>query len=268
MKNRKAEAVKKRITERKKVILQNKKWYPEQESLEKNDFAYMEKAEISKDYFNLDQNNKTDQDNKTEQNTPTFSDWFLFRLLFSMCFVLIVAIMFRSTNPSFDAFKSFIENSMKKDYQFAKISTWTSKTMGDMFSFSPLDFFKTSDELKQNSEVIPVSGKVIESFKKNGKGITVETNRDKAIATIQDGIVIFAGYDKNHGKTVIVQQSNQMNVWYGNLGSIKVNLYQHINTGDSLGTVTNDSISNRGEYYFAIEKDNKFLDPSKVISFE
>lgn len=267
MKNRKAEAIKKRITERKKVNLQNKNWHQEQESFEKNDFAYMEKTEIHKDDLNSEQSN-LDQNEKKELNNPTFSDWFLFRLLLSMCLVLIVAIIFRSTNPSLNSFKSFIKNSMKKDYQFVKISNWTSKTMGDMFSFSPMEFFKSSDGLNQNNDVIPVSGKVIESFKKNGKGITVETNRDKVVTAIQDGIIIFAGYEKNHGKTIIVQQSNQMNVWYGNLGSIKVNLYQHIASGDALGIVTNDSVSNRGEYYFAIEKDNKFLDPSKVITFE
>ncbi|MDF2558418.1 MAG: peptidase [Bacillales bacterium] len=264
MKNRKAEAVKKRIAERKRVILQNKKWQPEQEIFENNDLPLIETTENS----NSNDSFQQEPNKSIGQNTHTFSDWFLFRLLVSMCFVLIVAIMFRSTNPSLDSYKTFLKNSMKRDYQFAKISNWTSKTMGDMFSFSPIEFFKSSEGLRKNSDVIPVSGKVVESFKKNGKGITVETERDKDVTSIQDGIVIFAGIDKNHGKTIIVQQSDQMNVWYGNLGSIKVNLYQHVSSGESLGKVLNKSTSNRGEYYFAIEKDDKFFDPSKVISFE
>ena len=262
MKNRKVEAVKQRIAERKKESIHLKNWHSEQKLLEENDTTTMYNHESNEDYLPSKQSKQINQDNMT------YANWFLFRLMVSMCLVLIIAILFRSTNPSLNGVKSFVENAMKRDYQFAKISNWTNETLGDSFSFSPMSFFDKKSDSNLNENVIPVSGKVKESFKKNGKGITVETTRDKSVTAIKAGVVIFAGYNEIYGKTIIVQQSNKMNVWYGNLATIKVNLYQHVTNGEALGTVTNKGTTNHGEYYFAIEKSNKFLDPTKVISFE
>jgi stage IV sporulation protein FA len=262
VKNRKAEAVKKRIAERQKETIHFKNWHIEQKLLEKDDSITIENHESNEEIF------LSDQGKQIKQQNMTYANWFLFRLMVSMCLVLIVAILFRSTNPSLDGFKSFVENAMKRDYQFAKISNWSNETLGDSFSFSPMSFFEKKSNSNLNDNVIPVSGKLKESFKKNGKGITVETNRDKSVTAIKAGVVIFAGIDESHGKTIIVQQTNKMNVWYGNLATIKVNLYQHVTNGEALGTVTNKGTTNSGEYYFAIEKNDKFLDPTKVISFE
>jgi stage IV sporulation protein FA len=262
VKNRKAEAVKKRIAERKKETTHFKNWQLEQNLIVKDESTTIENHESNVDQF-LSDNGK-----QIKKENMTYANWFLFRFMVSMCLVLIVAILFRSKNPSLDGFKSFVENAMKRDYQFAKISNWTNETLGDSFSFSPIAFFEKKSDSNLNDNVIPVAGKLKESFKKNGKGITVETNRDKSVKAIKAGVVIFAGYDEIHGKTIIVQQANKMNVWYGNLATIKVNLYQHVTNGEALGTVTNKGSSNYGEYYFAIEKNDKFLDPTKVISFE
>ena len=69
---------------------------------------------------------------------------------------------------------------------------------------------------------------------------------------IESGIVVYVGEKDNLGNTVIVQGVDGVDVWYSNLGEVKVSLYDYISNGDLLG------LSN--EYYLiSLYKDGKLI---------
>ena len=85
--------------------------------------------------------------------------------------------------------------------------------------------------------------------------------------SVLDGTVIFAGNKENYGKIVIVQHADGSESWYGQLKEIYVKNYDQVKAGQALGVVNPTGVDT-GEFYFAIKKDEKFIDPVQVISFE
>ncbi|MFL6557444.1 MAG: peptidoglycan DD-metalloendopeptidase family protein, partial [Bacillus sp. (in: firmicutes)] len=57
--------------------------------------------------------------------------------------------------------------------------------------------------------------------------------------------------------------------WYANLDEINVKLYEYIEKRKVVGTAgSTGEDDTKGKYYFAIKKDDKFIDPIQVIRFE
>ena len=79
-----------------------------------------------------------------------------------------------------------------------------------------------------------------------------------------------AGVKEGLGKTVVVQHADKTETWYGNLDEIDVKLYEYVEKRQVVGTVSGSTgeDKSKGKYYFAIKKDDKFIDPIQVIRFE
>lgn len=72
------------------------------------------------------------------------------------------------------------------------------------------------------------------------------------VKSIESGIVVYVGEKDNLGNTVIVQGVDGVDVWYSNLGDVRVSLYDYVSSGDLLG------LSN--EYYLiSLYKDGKLI---------
>jgi stage IV sporulation protein FA len=208
-----------------------------------------------------------------ENGHPLFQkEVFMFKILLSVCLVLIVAILFKNGSSNLDPARNFVSKAMENDFQFAAISTWYEEQFGN-----PLAFFPTSDGKETetaDAEVatppeyaVPAIGTVTESFQDNGQGVMVETGSNSSVEAMNSGTVTFAGTRDNLGKTVIIQHADGSQTWYGNLESIKVPLYTYIKTGDEVGKVT-DTENEKGMFYFAIKQGETFIDPIQVIKFD
>lgn len=191
----------------------------------------------------------------------------IFRLVVSVFLIISVAIIYRLPYSSLQPAKQFIGQVFRTDFPFAKNNAWISEKLGELYVLTPWKtVFKENNKVGEES--VPVSGKIRESFRKNGKGIVIETDLEQKVRAIEAGIVIFSGQDNKLGKTIIIQQANGMNVWYGQLSALEVGLYDQVKKGDNVGQAANNSDDKFGQYYFAIEKDNAFVDPMQVIFFE
>ncbi len=249
MKNNRAEEIKKRIASRRKQTLSTNAWTLLEDSEQTPHLNYSS-------YYHGDSEENQDS-RKPEVNR------LLLRTLLSICLVIVVAAVNFLPNKQLEPARKQIGQVMQTNFEFATMSDWLSKRVGDIYAVLPSRFSK-----KDQSEAIPVSGKLLETFKENGKGIMVETTTGVSVKTIAAGVVIFAGDDDKTGKTVIVQQTNKMNVWYGHLSDIDVTLYQHVDQGTGIGVVSEGAAAGHGTYYFAIKKENHFVDPIQVISLE
>jgi len=243
--NGRVEEVRKRIADRRK----------------KNDYS------TSATWGKEDGNRWDHHDEEIKHELFPIRNGFILRCLISIVLVIVVAVIHSLPNEEFKSARGWIGQAVDKDFQFAKVANWFSTNTGNLYSFLPFDLNKPNDTVEQVT-AIPVSGRLLESFKKNGKGIIVETVLDKNVEAIDAGVVIFVGEDLTHGKTVIVQQADGMDVWYGELQEIYVTLYEHVQKGQALGQVTPSEDGSQGEYYLAIEQDKQFIDPTKVITLE
>jgi stage IV sporulation protein FA len=208
------------------------------------------------------------------------SDWhplfkkevFFFKILASILLVLMIAILFRNHTATFDPARNIVLKSMENDFKFATVSKWYEDKFG-----KPLALLPFTDKSKGGTKTVvqkeydvPVSGKILENFEKNGQGIMIETGKGASVKAIKDGTVLFAGVKDGLGKTVIIQHPDKTEAWYGNLADINVNLYEKVEKAKIVGTVS-DSTSDattKGKYYFAIKKGDHFIDPIQVIRFE
>ncbi|MCD7032928.1 M23 family metallopeptidase [Metabacillus sp. GX 13764] len=202
----------------------------------------------------------------TEQKPghPLFkSNLFMLKLLLSACLVLFAAITFKNQSPVLDNARTFITSNMEKEFQFAAVSSWYQKQFGQ-----PLAFFQQNekDSSTPKQYAVPASGKVLESFKDNGQGIMVETNKP-AVDAMNEGIVISAGENPETGLTVVLQHADGSESWYGHLTQIDVSLYDFVKTGKEIGSIK-EGANKKGTYYFAIKKGERFIDPIQVISFD
>lgn len=206
-----------------------------------------------------------------EQEHPLFrKEVFIFKIFASACLVLIIAILFRNQSDSLQDARNIVKKSMEQEFEFASISAWYEKQFG-----KPLAILPISDKNKQIQEAevgkqyaLPASGKIVESFKSNGKGIMIETEKGAAVKTMNAGRVIFAGEKEGIGKTVILQHQDKSESWYGGLGELKVTFSEYVEKGKEVGTVSSRKDASAGSFYFAIKKGDDFIDPNQVIRFE
>lgn len=209
-------------------------------------------------------------DSSSEKDHPLFKkEYFYFKALAALCLFLLIAVMFKHPSAKLDDARSFVQETMNKEFQFASVSNWYEEKFGKPIAFLPEEAeSKTGNEKLNNQYDLPVMGKITESFESNGEGIILETGVDSKVEAMNKGVVIFAGSRDELGKTVVIQHSDKSESWYGHLASVNVKLYESVSKGKEIGKVTKSEDGTKGSFYFAIKKDDAFIDPKKVIPFE
>ncbi|WAA10248.1 M23 family metallopeptidase [Fervidibacillus albus] len=202
-----------------------------------------------------------------QKGHPLFrKDVFLLKILISAILVFIVAFLYKLPFHQLEPIKNTVSYIMERDFQFAKAVDWYEKNFGD-----PLALFPNVGEDEDNSEgeyALPANGVILETFYSDDQGVTFQTNKNVQVTAVQDGIVIFAGEKEEMGKTVVIQHPDTTETWYGKLGDIYVRTYDSIKTGDAIGIVSSSQTKETGEFYFAVKKDEIFIDPIQVIRLE
>lgn len=154
---------------------------------------------------------------------------------------------------------------MKNEFPFAKVNVWYKETFGRPLSLSP----EPEPVLETNEDqamALPVNGNITETFQTNGTGIMITPKETANVTSIQEGVVIFAGNDKETNKTVTVQHADGTVTNYGNLSSIDVHLYQFIAGNQQIGSFTPEA--DNETVFFSIEKNNDYVDPVQVIQVD
>lgn len=172
------------------------------------------------------------------------------------------ALLWQSDAALLETPKRWTNTALTEEFPFAKVNAWYQETFG-----APLAFTPPSGGTAEVDDLMafPVSGNVTETFQVNGKGIMIEPEETEDVAAIQEGIVVFAGNDRETKKTVIIQHPDGSNSTYGFLSSIHVHLYQYIGNNQRVGQF---SPKDSETMYFAIEKDNDYIDPVQVIQVD
>jgi stage IV sporulation protein FA len=209
---------------------------------------------------------------EAEETHPLFKkEVFFFKILASIFLFLVIAILFRNHNAPLDSTRNIVKKTMDMEFQFATVTNWYENKFGKPLALLP--FTEKKQEIEKTTEQqysVPATGRVVENFVKNGQGVMIETGKGAQVKAMNEGIITFAGIKEGLGRTVIIQHSDKTESWYGDLEEIKVNVYQYIEKGKEVGTVSTSGGEDKtkGSYYFAIKKGDNFIDPIQVIRFD
>ena len=171
----------------------------------------------------------------------------IIRSLFVIVLFLILAILSKSNQTYKDL---IVTNIYEKNFSFAKVKKLYTKYLGGIV---PLD--------KIGVDTAPVFNEKLEyvdiSIYYNGAKLEVINNY--LVPIIEEGMVVYIGEKENYGNTIIIEGIDGIDIWYGNLETTSVKLYDYVEKGTYLGQ-TKDNI-----LYLAYSKDGKFLDYKEYL---
>ncbi len=155
--------------------------------------------------------------------------------------------------------RNWVNYAITEEFPFASVNAWYQARFGAPFAIeADLDKAETAEPT-----ALPVSGQVNQTFQENGEGILISSDEETEVIAVDEGTVLFAGNDRETGKTVIVQHADRSKSIYGNLTNIDVHSYQSIRANQKIGSYEPSEANTA--MYFAIEKNREFLDPIRVM---
>lgn len=171
----------------------------------------------------------------------------LSKLLISVIIFLIGMILVKQDIK----YKSIIKTKLyEESLPFQKAKSLYEKYFGNILSI----------EKNMKKEVAVFSEKL--SFKKVSKfydGVKLEVTDNYMVPVLESGVVVFIGEKDKYKNTIIVEQVNGIDTFYGNVNVKNIKLYDYVEKGELLGEVNNN------ELYLVFQKDGKYLDYKEYI---
>lgn len=195
-------------------------------------------------------NKKLKKEKKDDDNKNTLSK-FLFTILIKSLIVVLLflssMIFIRQNDKNKKIFKEKVYNN---SLSFAKIYNLYSKYLGDALPFK--DTIK-DDTKKVSNEKITYS-----SIKKEGDDYLLVVPSNYTLQSIKSGIVIEVKKDDKYKNIVKIQDKSGVNITYKNLNEVEVKLYDYVEKGEILGSISD-------KLYINFEKDGKYLSYEKYL---
>lgn len=166
---------------------------------------------------------------------------FLFtRTLLAIIVILVSAIYVNINDKNL---KNYKEKLFEKSLSFNKISKSYNKVFGKVL---PLEIEKGTTKTVFNDGL---SYSKIDKYE-NGFKLDMTSN---VVTSLYDGIVVFIGNKDNYKNTVIVQGSDGVDIWYGNVSNVSVTLYDYITKDTIIGEAADNTL------YLVFNKENEYL---------
>ncbi len=166
------------------------------------------------------------------------------RTLLTVTIVLVLLITMNINKKTKTYLNKYV---FETNYNFAKINTLYKKYI--------LDLKKPIEEDKAVSAVENVEYYKEEAYK---GGVKLEVQSEYNVKALGSGLVVFIGEKEDFGSSVVVQQSNGIDVTYGGVNAEDIKIYDYVNEGTHLGTANN-------VLYLLFEKDGVELDYKTYI---
>lgn len=192
--------------------------------------------------------NKYLSKNKSKKRFSSFLYSVFIKLLICVLIVVSVLIVVKIDKKSSGKISSFLYDN---NISFARINKWYNEHFGDILPFG--------SEAKDS--ITPVFSESLEYENANiyKDGVSLSVSSSYLVPVLNDGIVVFCGEKEGYGLVVIIQQSDGVDVWYGNIENCNVKLYDYVSKGEFLGEVNSN-------LYLVFQKDGKYLDYKEFIS--
>ena len=171
---------------------------------------------------------------------------FVSRVLITIILVLILLIGFK-VNKDFKVL--FHEQVYQQNFPFSEVKKVYQKYFGKDFSFNGLEEKEVFNE--------KLSYKSQSLYK---DGVRLEVSANYMVPSLESGIVVFIGEKEDYGNTLIIQQVNGVDAWYGNIELNGIRLYDYVEKGKLLGEASNQIL------YLAFQKEGAFQDYKQYLT--
>ncbi len=172
---------------------------------------------------------------------------FITRALITVIIFLIGMILVKSD--------SSIKNGILKqvydtNFKFTKIKSVYEKYFGNILSVDKLAI----DEKQVFQESL--------SYQKANSyldGVKLKVSENYMVPVLESGIVIFMGEKDGYGNTVVIEQVDGIDVYYSNISTDGIELYDYVEKGKLLGEAQDEKL------YLVFQKDGSYLDYKEYI---
>ena len=162
--------------------------------------------------------------------------------------IFLGGMIFLKANPNQ---KELLEKKLyEESFPFQKVKLVYEKYFGKLLS---------GDKILK--EVEPVfSEKLAYSKKKSYEnGVQLSVSKNYMVPALESGIIVFIGEKEKTGNTIIIEQIDGIDTYYGNISINNKKLYDYIEKGEYLGEVQDNKL------YLAFQKKGEFQDYNKYI---
>ena len=192
-------------------------------------------------------NKKKNNNNSDEKVGIRYLTSLGIRILFSVILFLVGAVLCKTSSNYKDLIYSNIYNT---NFSFTKIKNIYDKYLGGVL---PIDKVANNISPVFNEELVYTSKSLYQD------GVKLEVSDKYLPPALESGLVVYVGEKENYGNTVIIQGIDGIDIWYGNMNTINVNLYDYIEKGSMLGEVNDKYL------YLVYAKDGKFLNYEEYL---
>lgn len=193
------------------------------------------------------------------------------KIFASLLIFMFVFWMMDSDRAEFDQVQSVIYEVMHQDIQTEQVVSWYRERVGDMPAFLP-EIIERQPVFSPQTEAayyLPVStAQIKETFEENGQTITLNTTQPTAVYAVKEGWVTYVARENQLGLTVKIDHGQGEESWYGNLEHVDIQLHDWVEEAKVIGTTDVDQNQRQGMLYFGIKRDDMFIDPLAVMSFD
>jgi len=176
---------------------------------------------------------------------------YLRSLIFRSLTVIVIFLLLAIVCKSSKTYKDIIVNNLyEKNISFIKIKKLYNKYLGGIF---PLD--------KVTDEITPVFNEQLEYTTDSifYDGVKLEVVDKYLVPIIEEGLVVYIGEKDNYGNVVIIEGIDGIDIWYGNMESTTVELYDYVEKNTYLGQTKDNYL------YLAYSKEGNFLDYKEYL---
>lgn len=154
--------------------------------------------------------------------------WWVRPVSYFLVTVLVTLVTLIVLKGSPKAKTWFYNHVYNTNFSFASINNWYEKTFGSPIPFQ--DIIKKADTKTVFQEKLTYSKK-----EKYEEGAKLQVAENYLVPSIESGMVVYIGEKEGYGNTVIIQQINGVDVWYGNMKNNNVKLYDYVEKGSLVG---------------------------------
>jgi len=188
------------------------------------------------------------RNNKKENNVmKKYVNNLVIRCLLVVVILLTLSIVYKNDNDLKDKISSYF---FEESISFTKINKLYEKYLGGILPLKKTD----------NSTVTEVFDEKL-SYSSTSlyyDGIKMSVADSYLVPSLEEGMVVFVGEKENYGKTIIVENLDGIDYWYGNISNTSLKLYDYVEKGTLIGEVQSD-------LYMVFSRDGKYLNYEEYI---
>ena len=179
--------------------------------------------------------------NKNNKKSRNVNNFFI-KLLICIVIVLSLLTFIKYDKNGKQVISKYL---YKNNISMATINNWYKKHFGDILPFQNI--------VKEKTKLVFNNSLEYKSMSIYKDGIKLNVDSNYLIPAIESGIVVFKGNKDDYGNTVIIEQTDGVTVWYGNVDNANVSLYDYVSKGEYVGEAKDKY------FYMVFQKNGKMI---------